>query len=86
MIDNAAKRLSSTQAIGGDSVAFVYASGGGAGAAICHDSSTGWMAVVSLKSPVTASAGWCVDSTGASKEAVAGVPVGNLGANDLTCD
>jgi prepilin-type N-terminal cleavage/methylation domain-containing protein len=38
------------------------------GYAACHDSASGWAAIVSLKSPSGANGGWCVDSTGAAKE------------------
>jgi prepilin-type N-terminal cleavage/methylation domain-containing protein len=71
MILNAAQKLVSTQAVGGNTQAFVYNASGGAGAAVCHDTGTGWAAMVSLKNPSTTAAGWCVDSSGASKESTA---------------
>ncbi len=76
----AAKNLSSSVTVGGWNDNFVYsASGGGTNsAAICHDTAAGWAAIVSLKNSTTNS-GWCVDSTGASKEVTA------LVAHDLTC-
>ena len=81
MVLSAAQKLSSTQAVGADSQAFVYNASGGTGAAVCHDSANGWVAVVSLKGPTTASSGWCVDSTGASKEVVAA----DVAASDVGC-
>lgn len=70
MVLSAAQKLATTQAVGNDSVAFSYASAGGPGAAVCHDSGTGWAAMVSLKAPSAGftNSGWCVDSSGASKE------------------
>jgi len=72
MVLNAAQKLASTATVEGTAVAFAYNSAGAAatlGDAVCHDSAGAWAAVVSLKGPATASSGWCVDSTGASKEA-----------------
>ncbi len=52
--------------------AYVYSNVGTSPAATCHETSTAWAAIVSLKAPVNAGAGgWCVDSTGASKESTA---------------
>lgn len=70
MILSAAQKLSSTQAVGNDGVAFSYSASGGVGAAVCHDSATGWAAMVSLKGPSSGftNSGWCVDSSGSSKE------------------
>lgn len=80
---SAAQKLNATQAVGADAQAFVYNAGtAAAGGAVCHDSATGWAAVVSLKNPATANSGWCVDSTGAAKETVAA----NVAANDVTCN
>jgi prepilin-type N-terminal cleavage/methylation domain-containing protein len=80
MILGAAQKLSSTAAVGADAQAFVYgAAGTVAGNAVCHDTAAGWAAIVSLKSPATASSGYCVDSTGASKEATA------LAASAIAC-
>lgn len=64
--------------VGATTQAFVYGSGGGVGSAVCHDSATAWAAMVSLKGSTTSS-GWCVDSTGAAKEATA------LLASTYTC-
>ncbi len=80
MILGAAQKLGSSAVVGADAQAFVYgATGAVAGNAVCHDSATGWAAIVSLKSPTTASAGWCVDSTGAAKEAT------SLAASAVVC-
>lgn len=79
MILASAQRLSSTNTVGADSQAFAYNVGGGTGSAVCHDSATGWAAMISLKNPATASSGWCVDSTGAAKEATA------LAASAVVC-
>lgn len=68
MVASAATKLSATQAVGGDTVAFSYSASGGTGAAVCHDSPTGWAAMVSLKNPTQTGGGWCVDSSGSSKE------------------
>lgn len=65
---NAAEKLNSVTTVGDNTQDFVFdASGVGAGAAVCHDSDVAWAAVVSLKNSTTSS-GWCVDSTGASRE------------------
>ena len=38
-------------------------------ASVCHSNATQWAAITSLKAPaLSATGGWCVDSTGASKE------------------
>lgn len=79
MMTGAAQRLSSSNTVGADAQAFVYSATGGTGSAVCHDSASGWAAVVSLKGPTTASAGWCVDSTGAAKEAT------SLATSAVTC-
>jgi len=66
MVLNAAQKLNSGATVGGNAVAFAYdETGVAAGAAVCHDSADAWAAIVSLKN---SAAGWCVDSTGASKE------------------
>jgi len=49
---------------------YAYSASGASGSAVCHDSANAWAAIVSLKSPVGATGGWCVDSTGASKESL----------------
>ncbi|MDE2399608.1 MAG: type II secretion system protein [Patescibacteria group bacterium] len=70
MILSAAEKLNqSSPSVGINTDPFVYDSTGAVGAAVCHDSDTAWAAIVSLKAPATPSAGWCVDSTGASREA-----------------
>jgi len=79
IILNAAQKLASGNTVVGDGVAFAYSATGAANSAACHDSPAGWAAIVSLKLPTTANAGWCVDSTGASKEATA------LAANIVAC-
>ncbi|MBP6883986.1 MAG: type II secretion system protein [Candidatus Pacebacteria bacterium] len=56
-----------------------YSAAGAANSSVCHDSATAWAAWTSLKSPGTASYGWCVDSAGASKESAA------LGASAVVC-
>jgi type II secretory pathway pseudopilin PulG len=80
MIQSAAEKLTPTPAIGINTDPFVYdGSGLTLGSVVCHDSATAWAAIVSLKVPVTPSSGWCVDSTGASREATA------LAANATVC-
>lgn len=75
----AAKVLATANTVGTDATAFAYSASGAAGSAVCHDTAAGWAAIVSLKNPTTASSGWCVDSTGAAKEATA------LAANAIAC-
>ena len=76
----AGNNLGGTTAVGGNTQAFVYGtSSATAGAVVCHSSSTGWAAIVSLKSPVATNSGYCVDSTGSGKEATA------LTANSVVC-
>lgn len=79
MILGAAQKLAAGATVGADAVAFAYSATGAAGAAVCHDTAAGWAAIVSLKSPTTTSSGWCVDSTGAAKEATV------LAASAITC-
>lgn len=79
MVLGAAQKLSSSAVVGADATAFAYSAAGAAGAAVCHDTAIGWAAIVSLKSPVTASSGWCVDSTGTAREAI------SLAANAILC-
>lgn len=71
--------LGGTPVVGGNAQAFAYSSSnsGAAGAVVCHATSAGWAAMVSLKN--VANNGWCVDSTGYSKEATV------LGINSITC-
>ena len=83
MVLNAAQKLASTATVEGTAQAFVYNTGGAAatlGDAVCHESATAWAAMVSLKGSTTSS-GWCVDSSGASKESVAA----DMGASDYSC-
>lgn len=68
MVLSAAQKLSATQAVGGNTVGYAWSASGGTGAAVCHDSATGWAAMVSLKNPAQTNGGWCVDSSGSSKE------------------
>jgi type II secretory pathway pseudopilin PulG len=76
----AARNLGATAVVGADGQAFAYNTvGSTAGAAVCHDTAAGWAAIVSLKVPNTASAGWCVDSTGIAKEST------SLAANAVVC-
>ncbi len=88
---NAAQRLNQTALVGYMSgIAYTYSAigasdvdpGDGTGnyaASVCHATGTGWAAITSLKLPVNPNGGWCVDSTGASKE------VDTLGSSDVTC-
>ncbi len=74
MVLNAAQKLGTSVTVEGTAVAFTYNKDGAAltsGDAVCHDSADKWAAIVSLKGPTVANSGWCVDSTGASKEATA---------------
>ena len=83
MVLNAAQKLGSAATVEATAQAFVYSTAGTAGTlgdAVCHESAGAWAAMVSLKGSTTSS-GWCVDSTGASKESVAA----DLGASDYTC-
>ena len=87
MVLNAAQKILLTQTVGGDAQDFVYdVALGNAGAAVCHDNDLGWAAIVSLKSPTTASSGWCVDSTGIAKEATTIPGNADDSLTDITCD
>ncbi len=79
MLLNAAQKLSETAVVGIDIDDFVYDANGALGSAVCHDDATAWAAIVSIKSPELSNAGWCVDSTGAAKEA------DTLLANEVVC-
>lgn len=79
LVSGAARNLAPAAVVGTDATVFAYSASGAAGAAVCHDTALGWAAIVSLKNPTTASSGWCVDSTGAAKEATA------LAANAIVC-
>ena len=71
----AAKILGAVTSAGTDATVWAYsasASGALTTAAVCHDSITGWLAIVSLKNPAAPSSGWCVDSTGQAKEYAGG--------------
>jgi len=68
LILNAAQKLALTNAVGITTDDYVYDAGGALGSSVCHDSPTAWAAITSLKNPSIPNGGWCVDSTGASKE------------------
>ncbi|MFA5095393.1 MAG: prepilin-type N-terminal cleavage/methylation domain-containing protein [Candidatus Paceibacterota bacterium] len=83
LILNATQKLNSasTPTVTPASTIWVYNASPAAGAttaAVCHDSGTAWAAIVSLKGSTTSS-GWCVDSTGASKEST------SLGSGVYAC-
>jgi len=66
---NAAQKLNIAATVGDDTQPFIYdPTGLVAGASVCHNADDAWAAITSLKGSTTSS-GWCVDSTGASKEA-----------------
>ena len=69
MILNAAQKLATGNTVGVTATAFAYSAAGATASSVCHDAAGAWAAITSLKGPTTASSGWCVDSTGASKEA-----------------
>ncbi|MCE9549085.1 type II secretion system GspH family protein [Candidatus Nomurabacteria bacterium] len=69
VLNAAQKILSSGTPTIADGTAFSYSSTGSGAYSVCHDSQSAWAAITSLKNPSTSSAGWCVDSTGAAKEA-----------------
>ena len=84
MILSAAQKLGSAATVEATAQAFAWNSGGAAatlGDAVCHESATAWAAMVSLKGSTTNS-GWCVDSTGVAREAVAA----NMGGSDYSCN
>src|SRR3989338_768340 len=56
------------------------ASGPGTLTSVCHADNTRWAAITALKVPTIENGGWCVDSTGASKE------VDNLAGSEYDCD
>ncbi len=79
---NAGQKLNSGFAAINSTAATAYAWSATAAAATavtCHENGTAWAAIASLKSPVGTNGGWCVDSTGASKESV------SLGASIYAC-
>ncbi|ETB63983.1 TPA: prepilin-type cleavage/methylation domain-containing protein [Candidatus Nomurabacteria bacterium] len=67
--------------VGGDDTAFSTTNR----VAVCHDrvrsgsNPSAWAVVVPLKGPLTTNYGWCVDSSGKSKE------VDSLGVNIVSC-
>lgn len=72
LIMNAAQKLALTNTVGITTDDYVYDAGGALGSSVCHDSPTAWAAITSLKNPhESLTGGWCVDSTGASREASA---------------
>lgn len=80
MILSAAKNLGQTAVVGSTTDAFAYNLDGSAtGAAVCHEATDGWAAIVSMKNPVATSSGWCVDYTGRSGEDTV------LTANSVVC-
>lgn len=80
MILSAAKNLNQSAVVGGNADAFAYNLDTSAtGAAVCHESTDGWAAIVSLKTPVATSSGWCVDYSGKSEEHTV------LSANSVDC-
>jgi len=79
---NAGQKLVSNFAAVNIAIGTAYAwsaTGATAAAVTCHENGTAWAAIASLKSPVAANGGWCVDSTGASKESTA------LAINAVVC-
>ena len=76
MVTNAAQKLASTNAPTAN--AWADSDAGATNSAVCHDTAAGWAAIVSTKGG-TAGSGWCVDSTGASKESA------SLGAGVIIC-
>lgn len=76
MVTNAAQKLLSTNTV--TASAWADSDAGALNSAVCHDTAAGWAAIVSTKGG-TAGSGWCVDSTGASKESA------SLGAGIIVC-
>jgi prepilin-type N-terminal cleavage/methylation domain-containing protein len=84
MILNAAQKLALTNTVGITSDIYTYDAGGALLSSVCHDSPTAWAAITALKNPTLPvggpfTGGWCVDSTGASKESP------SLGASETVC-
>ena len=81
---SASQKLNPTSVVGQyPSHVFVYNASGSPDApyaSVCHASAAAWAAITSLKNPTTENAGWCVDSTGTSRETTS---LGNL---DYNCD
>ncbi len=81
-VDGIYKQVSAAETVY-DGTPTVYADGTDStwNTAQCHDSATGWAAMVPLKgSTATTIDGWCVDSTGVAKEENVG-----LRANKVVC-
>ncbi len=77
---NAAQKLASANTPGVLSTdVYAYSATGAALSSVCHAQAGSWAAITSLKNPTAASNGWCVDSTGASKESP------SLGSNVFAC-
>ncbi len=74
MVLSAAQKLSGANTV--TAATWAYSSTGAANSAVCHDNATAWAAMVSLKNPSTTSGGWCVDSTGATKETATALAAG----------
>ena len=73
LILSAAQKLALTNTVGINADDYVYDAVGGLNSSVCHDSPDAWAAITSLKNPTLPvggpfTGGWCVDSTGASKE------------------
>jgi prepilin-type N-terminal cleavage/methylation domain-containing protein len=80
IVQSAADKLLLGNSVGIDTDDYSYSAVGGAGSAVCHDNDTAWAAITSLKGPAeSATGGWCVDSTGASKESA------SLLADEVVC-
>lgn len=80
MVQGAANNLGSGAVVGDITQDFIYSLvGTDPGAAVCHESASGWAAIVSLKNPVATSSGWCVDYSGKSEEHTV------LSANSVDC-
>lgn len=85
MLLNAGQKLAPAFAASNNTLAtaYVYSSTAAAATAVtCHETAEAWAAIASLKAPTLGnplSGGWCVDSTGASKESTA------LAADAVVC-
>jgi len=74
IIENAALQLNTVNAVGINTDDYIYDAAGALGSSVCHDDATSWAAITSLKNPTLPvggpyTGGWCVDSTGVSREA-----------------
>lgn len=63
----------------GATVTITDATAGSATVATCHDSASAWAAFAPLNDPSGTNIGWCVDSSGASRE------VASFGASVMSC-